>query len=186
MTTRVSRTELTRELPREYKNRGATGKPESGGRESGWLKHQRLIRLPYLRAVTVVYGVLGERRQTFTRCNAGHNPPLLLRKDGRLEELAAVGMLKGAFREIPYEERQAQLGPGDCILSYTDGLTEAVIVDGGELGQRKLRQFPPGIAGSSASGIVQKLIVWASLYLAAGPPDDDFSRIIVRIVGLPG
>lgn len=138
------------------------------------------------RFVTAFYGVFDEHRQTFTYCNAGHNYPLLLRKEGRLEELATGGILLGAFPESRYEEGHAQLAPGDCLLFYTDGLTEAAGMDGQELGQEKLRQFLPEIVGSSASEIVQKLIAWASLYLGAGPPEDDISLIVMKIVGLSG
>jgi len=135
------------------------------------------------RFVTAIYGVFDERRQTFTYCNAGHNPPLLLRNDGRLEELATGGMLLGAFPESRYEEGHVQLAPGDCLLFYTDGLTEATGTDGRELGQEKLRQLLPEIAGISASEIVLKLIAWASLYLGAGPPDDDITLLVMKIVG---
>ena len=135
------------------------------------------------RFVTAIYGVFDEQEQTFTYCNAGHNPPLLLRKDGRLEELSAGGMLLGAFPESRYEVGRVQLMAGDCLLCYTDGLTEAAGMDGRELGQRKLRQLLPEIAGSSASEIVQDLITWASLFLGAGPPEDDISLIVMKIAG---
>ncbi len=135
------------------------------------------------RFVTAFYGVFDEHRQTFTYCNAGHNPPLLLRKEGRLEELETGGMLLGAFPESRYEEGHAQLAPGDCLLFYTDGLTEATGIDGQELGREKLRQLLPEIVGNSASEIVQKLIAWASLYLGAGPPRDDISLIVMKTAG---
>lgn len=138
------------------------------------------------RFVTAIYGVFDEHRQTFTYCNAGHNPPLLLNKDGGLEELAAGGILLGAFPESRYEEGHAQLAPGDCLLFYTDGLTEATGIDGQELGQVKLRELLPAIAEIPASEIVQKLIAWASPYLAAGPPEDDISLIVMRVVGSLG
>lgn len=138
------------------------------------------------RYVTAFYGVFDERRQTFTYCNAGHNPPLLLRKSGSLEELAAGGILLGAFPESRYEEGHTWLRPGDCLLFYTDGLTEAAGMDGRELGQEKLRRLLPEIVESSASEIVQKLIAWASLHLGAGPPEDDISLIVMKIIGLSG
>jgi PAS domain S-box-containing protein len=138
------------------------------------------------RFVTAFYGVFDEHRHTFTYCNAGHNFPLLLRKEGRLEELETGGVLLGAFPESQYDEGHARLFPGDCLLLYTDGLTEAAGLDGQELGRGKLRQFLPKIAGGSASEIVQELITWASLHLGTGPPADDISMIVMKFIGAPG
>lgn len=135
------------------------------------------------RFVTSIYGVFDEHQQTFTYCNAGHNPPLLLRKVGRLEELETGGILLGAFPESRYKEGCVQLAPGDCLLFYTDGLTEATGIDGQELGRERLRQFLPKIVGNTASEIVQKLIAWASLHLGAGPPEDDISLVVMKIAG---
>jgi len=57
--------------------------------------------------------------------NAGHNPGLLLRRDGRVEELRASGLPLGLLPDIRYEARAAHVEPGDLLCIYTDGITEA-------------------------------------------------------------
>ncbi len=75
---------------------------------------------------TFFYGLLDVRRATLTCTNAGHNPPLLLRADGSLDELTTGGLLLGMLGEQAYKQDTVQLAPGEVIVLYTDGITEAV------------------------------------------------------------
>jgi serine phosphatase RsbU (regulator of sigma subunit) len=75
---------------------------------------------------TFFYGVLDGRTATFTYTNAGHNPPLLCRAGGELEELRAGGLLLGMLTDQDYEQETVTLAPGDVVILFTDGITEAV------------------------------------------------------------
>jgi sigma-B regulation protein RsbU (phosphoserine phosphatase) len=75
--------------------------------------------------VTFVYGVLDTRCGRFTYVNAGHNPPILATAAGRVGELRDGGMALGFDADETYAEGHVDLGPGDCLLLFTDGLTEA-------------------------------------------------------------
>jgi len=75
--------------------------------------------------VTAFYGVLNREKGLLTYGNAGHDPPVLIRADGEVEKLPATGIVLGAFSEAVYEERTITLKPGDALLLYTDGVTEA-------------------------------------------------------------
>ncbi len=75
---------------------------------------------------TGVYGVLDATDLKLSYARAGHPEPLLLRADGSIETLGGTGTLLGIFPEASFEPRQVQLGPGDRVVLYTDGLEEAL------------------------------------------------------------
>ncbi len=84
--------------------------------------------------VTAVYGVLDRRNHNFSYANAGHNPPFRLRRDGTVDLLEEGGLLLGAFPDVSYNETVVPLAPGDILVFYTDGVTEAQDANGGEFG----------------------------------------------------
>jgi len=75
---------------------------------------------------TFFYGVLDRATAAFTSTNAGHNPPLLCRAGGSLEKLTVGGLLLGMLPDQEYAQQEVNLEPGDVIVLYTDGITEAV------------------------------------------------------------
>ena len=74
---------------------------------------------------TFVYGLLDRRQAVFSLANAGHSPPLVLRADGRIEHLAPGGLILGFLPDQAYEGQTISIDPGDMIVLYTDGITEA-------------------------------------------------------------
>jgi serine phosphatase RsbU (regulator of sigma subunit) len=90
----------------------------------------RLSRLLYRRTppekyATAFLGILETATGRLRYTNAGHNPPLLLRADGTVEELAATGVPLGLLPQAPYEAGETLLAPGDLLVLYTDGMVEA-------------------------------------------------------------
>ena len=76
--------------------------------------------------VTLFYGLLDSKARTISYVNAGHNPPILYRRsDGTFTELEATGMAMGAMNDAEYTEEVTKLMPGDLLVLYTDGITEA-------------------------------------------------------------
>jgi len=77
--------------------------------------------------VTVFYGVLNVNTGELQYCNGGHNLPYLQTKEGEVKELDDVGgLLLGKFEDAGYDEKTIHLSPGDSIVTFTDGVTEAV------------------------------------------------------------
>ena len=74
---------------------------------------------------TFFYGELGLDTGRFTYCNAGHNPPLIIRAGGDIEELSEGGLILGVIGDTGYQEGTVSLAPGDMLFLYTDGITEA-------------------------------------------------------------
>ncbi len=88
--------------------------------------------------VTFFYGVLDAERQTFEYTNAGHLHPLVLRPGGDVQELTNGGAVLGVFPDWQYKDSWLQFHPGDRLLLFTDGITEASLQDGEEFGEERL------------------------------------------------
>jgi sigma-B regulation protein RsbU (phosphoserine phosphatase) len=88
--------------------------------------------------VTAVYGVLDSKNDILTFSNCGHNRPIFLRNDGRVEYLTEGGPALGVVPDSDYEERPVYLRSGDLILFYTDGVTEAYNDNNEEFGINRL------------------------------------------------
>jgi serine phosphatase RsbU (regulator of sigma subunit) len=76
--------------------------------------------------VTLFYAILDADQRMLTYVNAGHNPPLLRRADGTMEELGPTGPVIGLVDDPGYEEQTVTLDKGDMLVMYTDGVTEAI------------------------------------------------------------
>jgi PAS domain S-box-containing protein len=88
--------------------------------------------------ITAVVAVLDRASGTFEYCNAAQPDPLLLRRDGSVEKLAARSQLLGAFPSATFESACIDLAPGDVVLLYTDGVTEARGAGGTFFGDERL------------------------------------------------
>ncbi len=137
------------------------------------------------RHCTVVFGVLtpGPDGYTATVAGGGHPAPLLLRADGTAQyQPMTGGTLIGILPEARIATRTVPLLPGDILILYTDGLTEARTAGGdGRYGSNALLDFAGGLAPSTAAGVVTALAG-----LVAGLPyglDDDVAFMAMRVTG---
>jgi phosphoserine phosphatase RsbU/P len=132
--------------------------------------------------VTAVYGVLDRRNHVFTYANAGHNPPFRLRSDGSAEFLDVGGLLLGAFPDVVYEESSLQLEPGDLLVFYTDGVTEALDDSDREFGLERLVNTIRGLRDLPAAEIVLKISDTVHSYQSHEQPQDDLTLSIIKYV----
>ena len=89
------------------------------------------------RFATVLYAMLSADSR-LTYCNAGHNPPLLFGLNGFRRRLTAGGLIVGAFQHVTFEEETLQLDPGDTLVIFSDGISEALNSKGEEFGEDRL------------------------------------------------
>jgi sigma-B regulation protein RsbU (phosphoserine phosphatase) len=122
--------------------------------------------------VTGVFGVLDPGLTRFRYTNAGHNPPLLLRAGGEVEWLDVGGMILGAFPNQDYEETEVDLGPGDLLVLYTDGLTEALSPEGEEFGEERLVAAVRAGAEAPPRALISEVIGAVRVFAAGKLPDD--------------
>jgi sigma-B regulation protein RsbU (phosphoserine phosphatase) len=90
------------------------------------------------RFATVFYGVFDGATRTLRYVNAGHTPPIVLRRNGSIDTLETGGAPIGMFPDSSYEEGAVQLDPGDVVITYTDGVIEAANQSGDEWGVQRL------------------------------------------------
>lgn len=90
------------------------------------------------RYATLFYGVFDGATRTLRYVNAGHTPPIVLRRNGSIDKLETGGAPVRMFPDSSYEEGAVQLGPGDVVITYTDGVIEAANQSGEEWGVQRL------------------------------------------------
>lgn len=135
------------------------------------------------RFVTAVYGVLDLSGRRFTYVNAGHNPGLVVRAgSGKIDHLEATGPLLGTFESATYKERQTQIAPGDVLVLYTDGVTEAMSPDGELFGMERLEDVVRARAPEGSGGVLRGVREAARAF-QEGHQADDLTLVVVTGIG---
>jgi NarL family two-component system response regulator LiaR len=131
--------------------------------------------------VTVFYGILDVDSGKLTYCNAGHNPPYLIstRREVPIQELVRTGMPLGVFEDVDWEQGTAQLAPGDVLVLYTDGITEAQDRRQAFFGDRRLRETAQANLGCSALDIHQAVITEVQQFVGDAPQFDDITLMVL-------
>jgi serine phosphatase RsbU (regulator of sigma subunit) len=118
---------------------------------------------------------------SLTVCCGGHPPPLLIRRDGTVEEAGTPGTLLGIYDQVQLSDLTVALEPGDAVVFHTDGVTEERL-EGHMFGEERLLELLRSSAGMSAAGIADR-IERAVLEFKPGPPADDVAVIVLRLTG---
>ncbi len=131
------------------------------------------------RCVTACYGVLDADSRIFTYSNAGHLHPIVIGASG-IRRLDKGGILLGAVEDAEYREDRIHLDPGDVVLFFTDGLTEAENVYGEAFGEDRLIETAGNLAGMPGSDIVRSIhrAVWE---FSGGHLGDDFTLLVLKV-----
>lgn len=136
--------------------------------------------------VTLFYGVLRLDTGEVRYVNAGHNPPYLLRASGEVAPLPRTGGIAVAVSEgMIYREASLRLAPGDQLLLYTDGVTEAFDPDEQEYGDQRLEQALRAAlaANSSPEQIAAHLLADVHAFERGAPQADDITCVALRYLG---
>jgi len=129
--------------------------------------------------VTVFYAVLDAETQTLTYANAGQNPPLLRRSSGRIEKLTRTGAALGVLEDLALSDASLILAPGDSLVIYTDGVTDALNPQGEEYGTTRLAEALLNIAHSDARHLLDHLTGGLTAFTQDVPPFDDITFFIL-------
>ncbi|HET6862742.1 MAG TPA: GAF domain-containing SpoIIE family protein phosphatase [Pyrinomonadaceae bacterium] len=149
---------------------------------TGYATHISMAKVNYLlwesiernQYVTAFYGILDASNKTLSYSNAGHNPPLLLTADGSRTQFIRRGEQPlGMFRDTRYHEYYLSFDPGDLLVLYTDGATEALNPAGEEFGRDRLAEAVKASYNLTARELVSSLeravLDWTE---GAGATDD--------------
>jgi len=129
--------------------------------------------------ITFFYAVIDTARMRLDYCNAGHNPPILRRRDGTLEWLREGGPVLGVLPAAGYDAGTVELRSGDCLVLYTDGISEAFNAADEEFGEERLIRAldqPAGVAEESRQRIMAAVTKFSN-----GNFHDDATMMIVSM-----
>ena len=134
------------------------------------------------RYATFFYAQYDPRNHTLAFVNAGHNPPVVLRGDEVLR-LEADGPVVGLLPFAQYGQSSLVLLPGDILLAYTDGISEAMTVDDTEWGEDGMISAAQDCHALPAAQMIDRLISAADAFTAGAPQRDDMTLVIVKLLG---
>jgi sigma-B regulation protein RsbU (phosphoserine phosphatase) len=131
--------------------------------------------------VTLFYGILDTRSGALEYCNGGHNPPYLVSRKGRVEQLENVGgLLLGGVKDIEYQSKTVNLYPGDTLFLYTDGVTEAENEREDEFATDRLEDCLKRHCQLQLTEITEKVIEEVQAFSAGLPQTDDITCLALR------
>ncbi len=136
--------------------------------------------------ITLLYGILDPKVGDFEYCNAGHLPALLMRqKDGAVEQLQRTGIPLGVLEDTGWERKKYQLHPGDALVLYTDGITEAENQAGADFGIDRLVETLKLQKGKPAQEIRDALREAVQTWAGDADQSDDITLLVLVREKLP-
>jgi phosphoserine phosphatase RsbU/P len=135
---------------------------------------------PANRFVTLFAAELDPASGRIRYINAGHNPPLVGKSDGSVDQLGSGGLPLGIMAGAQYEAGEMQLNPGEALVVYSDGVSEAVNLKEEEFGIERLIEVVRKNLRASAAGIRDKVESALSTFTETAPANDDITLVIVK------
>ena len=137
--------------------------------------------IPSNRFVTLFYAELDPESGALSFLNAGHNPPLIVHAAGTVEQLASGGLPLGIKANADYREGRTTLQPGDVLVIYSDGVTEAASPSGEEFGPTRLYEVVSRNVESSAAGIRDRIESALTKFSQGTQAADDITLVIAKL-----
>ncbi len=138
------------------------------------------------RFATLFLAVLSPDGCGLRYASAGHNPPLLLRADGRAQWLKPAGTPLGMIPEMTYPVFPVAMEPGDIMVAYTDGVTEALAPDGSEFGEEGLESAVRATAAAGPQGVIDGLLEALALHINRPGHESAAERLLGSHAGPSG
>ena len=140
---------------------------------------------PMNRYATFFYGQYNRDTRMFTYVNAGHNPPMVLRRapEGTVHviRLDTGGMVVGLFPNAPYQQAFLLMEPGDVFVGFTDGISEAMNNDEEEWGEERLIPAIASHSGRTAAEMLPSLMAEADRFVSGAPQHDDMTLVVLKM-----
>lgn len=127
--------------------------------------------------ITFFWGVLDLKNKVLTYVNAGHDAPLLVHAGGEVRTLEAGGLLLGVLPQATYEHGRVHLEPGDRLLLFTDGITEAMNTQRQEWGLSRLLEVLRATPHADAEATIRAIRTQIGHWVGAAPQSDDITLI---------
>jgi sigma-B regulation protein RsbU (phosphoserine phosphatase) len=132
--------------------------------------------------VTIFYGILDLENGEMVYCNAGHCPPLLVRKTKvePFQELKLTGIPLGVYKQESWVQRVEVLEPGDFLVMYTDGITDAENARHDPFGEQNLRGSISKLNGKESKEILEGILLDVENFTGETPQYDDITLGVVK------
>jgi serine phosphatase RsbU (regulator of sigma subunit) len=136
------------------------------------------------RFATMMYGVLRTDSGSLTYCNAGHNPPLVIGRNG-VRRLERGGLILGLFPDAVYEEETITLEPGDVIAVFSDGVSESVNRADEQYEEHRIAECVCRHVGADPAVILERLLDDVRAFCEGAAQPDDLTAMILKYQGPP-
>lgn len=130
---------------------------------------------------TLFFGLLDAEHKRFLFSNAGHNYPLWMDTQGEIRYLEKGGLLLGVMEQIYHEEDEVELSPGDVIVFYTDGVTEAIDNEGTMFGEDRLERIIQGGNWQRAEDLLKRILSEVEQFSGRSTYDDDVTLVVLKV-----
>jgi sigma-B regulation protein RsbU (phosphoserine phosphatase) len=131
---------------------------------------------------TLFYGILNSSTHEITYCNAGHNDQYLITIDQNIIKLTIGGIVVGIMPEIPFEEASVNINPGEMVVLYSDGITEAMNSNEEEFDTDRLTNILIKNRGESAEKIIEIILNEVDNFAGNVAPMDDKTIVVIKRV----
>ncbi len=138
------------------------------------------------RYATFFFSIFDPKTRELKYVNAGHNPPVILcappaGESPKILKLEAGGPVVGLLRNLPYEEQSVTLGPGDLVIAYTDGISEAMTGSDEEWGEDRMIAAAEAARDLSAAEIVAHIFAAVDKFTQSAPQHDDMTLLVMKL-----
>jgi sigma-B regulation protein RsbU (phosphoserine phosphatase) len=130
--------------------------------------------------ITFFGGVLNVETLEFTYVNAGHNPPYVIRTDGTLQTLEKGGLLLGMMAGLSYEYDTVVLKPGEAVVMFTDGVTEAMNTAGEQFEEARLEALLKHQTNPTAAELTTCIAEAVKAFAGNAPQSDDITVVVIK------
>ena len=130
--------------------------------------------------ITFFYALMDMEARTLRYANAGHNPPILARRDGTWTRLSEGGVVLGVLSDRRYAQGEVNLSPGDRLVLYTDGVPEARSATGEEFGERRLVEMILRQTQLDPHDLQERILQSVNEF-CGGSPQDDSTLIAIHV-----
>jgi sigma-B regulation protein RsbU (phosphoserine phosphatase) len=129
--------------------------------------------------VTLFYGVLDPHSGSLAYANAGHNPPLVVSAAGTVRELQEGSLPIGVLEDVDYQVMHTSIAPGERLVAFSDGITEAMNHAGAIFGDERLQALLCNRVGQTADELLQDVLDHVQHHVAGAPQSDDMTLLVL-------
>ncbi len=136
--------------------------------------------------ITFFAAIYDPRTRQLSFVNAGHNPPRVIHADGSASALDPVGPILGVFPGLDFAEQSVALAPGDLLVAFTDGVSEAMNAADEDFGEERLVRVAAPLREGPPAGVMAAIEAAVTAFRGERELLDDYTLLVARVTGDDG